>query len=57
MSHLIRSNQMFVMSFSKLHRAVYGVKSQAGADQVRGLVTQATSIPGPGWMGASALEA
>lgn len=34
---------MFVASFSKLHKVIHGVESQAGAGQVRGLAAQATS--------------
>lgn len=45
LSHLIRDNQMLVTSFSKLHKVIYGAKSQAGTGQVRGLATQATSLP------------
>lgn len=35
---------MFVTSFCELHKVIYGARSQAGAGQVRGLATQATSI-------------
>lgn len=40
-----QDNQMFVSSFSELHKVIYGAKTQAGVGQVRGLAAQAASIP------------
>lgn len=46
---------MFVMSFSKRHRVIYGAKSQAGSRQARGLAAQTTSIPKSGNLPSSLL--
>lgn len=48
LSQLIRDNQMFVTSFSKLHRVVYEAKSQAEQARSGTLQHRQPASPSPG---------